>query len=388
MSVWRVVLVKELRDGLRDRRSLLSLLLFPLIGPLLVSVMLTQVVTRASSQHELTVPVAGRERAPGLVRHLEREGFRVVAAPADPMSAVREREADLVVLVDESYEERFRKGKPARLTIVVDAAREDAQIGTRRVRAALEGYGATVGALRLLAHGVNNELGHPLRVEELDLSTPEQRAAPFLGLVPLFVLLAAFMGGMYTATDATAGERERGSLEPLLLTPASRRDLVIGKWLAAVVFATTTVLLTLGCTVAALAQVPLERLGMAATLGAGDIARVALAIVPVTLVTCGLELFIASFARSFKEAQTYLSVVIFLPTLPALVFALEPMRMKAWMPFVPVLGQQALVAEIIRGEPTQPWSYVVLAAVCALGGVATVIGTSRLFSREGTVVGR
>ncbi|MSP24457.1 MAG: ABC transporter permease [Myxococcales bacterium] len=388
MSCWRVVLVKELRDGLRDRRSLLSLLLFPLVAPLLVSLMLTQVVQRATGKTQITVPVAGREYAPGLVSHLEREGFLVIPAPENTLAVVRENEADLVLVVRPEYAQRLRTGRPASLELVIDASREDAAQSVRRVRAAIDGYGATIGALRLLAHGVNNELGQPIKIEETDVSTPEKRAAPFMNLVPMFVMLAAFMGGMYTATDATAGERERGSLEPLLLTPARRFELVLGKWLAAVAFAVATVLLTLGCTVAALSQVPLHRFGMAATLGAADAARVAAAVVPLTLFTCGLELFIASFARSFKEAQTYLSAMVFLPMLPALLFALEPMRMKAWMPFIPVVGQQALVTAIIRGEPTQLWSYVALAAACALTGVLAVLATARLFSRESIVIGR
>ena len=385
---WWVVLKKELNDSVRDRRSGMSLLLFPLVGPLLVSLMLSQVVERATSDRRISLPVAGAERAPGLVQFLEGQGISVIAAPADPERAVRDRTAELVLVIGEDYAAKFRAGRPAHVELVIDDARDDAHATVRRVRAALQGYSQTVGSLRLLARGVSAELPQAIAIDDVDLSTPQSRAAVFLNFVPMFVLLAAFVGGMQTASDATAGERERGSLEPLLLTPVTRRALVMGKWLASIAFAAAAVFTTLVCTILALSRVPLHRFGMTATLDLQHALLVLCAIVPVTFFTCGLQLFVASFARTVKESQTYMSLLVFVPMLPAILLSLDPMKIKLWMTVVPIFGQQALLMSVIRGEHVAPLGFVLAALSASSLGLFFALATAMLFRRERIVYGR
>ncbi len=383
-----VVLRKELVDSVRDRRSLLSLLLFPLVGPLLVSLMLSQVVERATGERHISLPVAGADRAPGLVRYLEAQGISVAPAPPDADRAIRERSADVVLVVADDYAAKFRAERPAHVELVFDDARDDARNTVRRVRAALQGYAQTVGALRLLARGDPADMPQALAVDDVDLSTPESRSAVFLNFVPMFVLLAAFVGGMHTASDATAGERERGSLEPLLLTPVTRRALVMGKWLASIVFAAAAVSTTLVCTLAALGRVPLHRFGMTASIDAGHALLVWCAVAPVTLLTCGLQLFVASFARTVKESQTYMSLLVFAPMLPGILLSLDPMKTKLWMTVIPVFGQQAIIMSIIRGDPVPPLGFALAAVSSSLLGLFFALATAALFRRERIVYAR
>jgi sodium transport system permease protein len=388
MSSTLVVWYKELVDGLRDRRSLASMLLFPFTGPALVALMLSLVSEQLLVDREVTLAVVGREHAPGLVSFLERQGLRVIDAPADATEAVRRGDVDVVLIVPEDYGERFRSGRPVELDLVMDVSRNEAQLAVRRSQALLEAYGARIGALRLLAHGVSADLARPVTVHAIDLSTPKKRAALFLNLIPMFVLLSAFIGGMYLATDATAGERERGSLEPLLLTPVGRRALVVGKWLAAAVFSMVTTVLTLVCVLLALYLVPAERLGLTLELGVGD----ALAVIGVTLPLClcasAAQTLVASFARSFKEAQTYLSFMVFLPVLPAILFIAKPAKSALWMAAVPVLGQQVLVTDIIRGEIVPVDRYPIAALCCLVVALVLVELNARLLARETIVYGR
>ena len=388
MSPVLVVLLKEMRDGLRDRRALFSLLLFPLMGPILITVMLTQTASQLAPDGKQRLPVVGREHAPALIAFLEQRGIEVVDAPADPVAAVRDREVDAVLVIQPDFRERFADGKPATVELIVDDSRSDTHTAVRRVRATIQGYGSQVGTLRLLARGVSPDLAQPIAIDEVDLSTPKKRAAIFLNVIPMFVLLAVFIGGMYTATDSTAGERERGSLEPLLLNPVARRSLVLGKWLATVCFSIFTVLFTLGCTLIALGRVPLESFGLSLSIDATDVAWLVAVMLPLPLFVGGAQLLVASFARTFKEAQTYLSLMVFMPMLPALLTTISPIDTQAWMMAVPVLGQQVMLTDILRGEAPTVASLALATVSSLAAGYACILATAALFRREKVIYGR
>jgi sodium transport system permease protein len=388
MSVARVVFAKEMRDALRDRRALLSLLVFPFVGPLLVAGMLSTLVERATSERQVRLPIVGAEHAPALVRHLDEQGVVAAPAPSDPIGVVRRSEAEAVLVIPKDYGAALREGRTARVELVVDESRETAQASVRRVKAVIAGYGRTVGALRLLSRGLSPELVEAVAVDAVDLSTPEARGAVLLHFVPMFVLLAAFVGGMHLASDTTAGERERGSLEPLLLTPASRRGLAFGKWLAAFGFASTTVVLTLSATMLSLSRVPLHKFGMAASFTLEQGLFVLACVLPLASLVTALQVLVASFARTVKEAQVYLSLMMFLPMLPAPFLALTPMRTTWLVAATPVLGQQAMLGALLRGEAVEPLAMALSAGISfALAGLSVML-TARLFGSERIVYGR
>ncbi|MEM1033853.1 MAG: ABC transporter permease subunit [Myxococcota bacterium] len=388
MSPWWTVCRKELVDALRDRRALASMLLFPLVGPLLIAVTLNITTEQLGQNREVELPVVGEPHAPALMAFLVAQGVTIVPPPEDPLDAVRRGEVPLVLVVPDDYAERFRDGMPNTLQLIVDPSRTSGAGDRTRVRRLLEAYGKRLGLLRLAARGVDPRLGTPVVVQTVDVSTAAKRAAIFLNLLPMFVLLAAFIGGMYLATDATAGERERGSLEPLLLVPVSRTAIVLGKWLAATAFSAATVVLTLGLTLLALSTVPLEDIGLSFSIGVADVVGILVAVVPLSLAAPAAQVLIALFARSFKEAQTYLSLMVFVPTLPGVLFGIRPLEAQPWMYPVPVLGQQALLTDTIRGEPVPGYGY----ALAALGATALalilVAVAARMLRSERIVMGR
>lgn len=379
---------KEIVDSLRDRRSLFSLLMFPLMGPLLISVVLTQTAERMSGADGTKLPVVGRDNAPALVKFLEDRGVEIEPAPDDVEEVVRDREADAVLVIPDDYGARFRQAKPAPVELVVDDSRADASTTVRRVEALIDAYGRSVGTLRLLAHGTNPELMEPVKVQRVDLSTPKKRAAVFLNLIPMFVLIASFIGGMHTAMDATAGERERGSLEPLLITPIDRRALVMGKWLTTVLFSGFNVVFTLFGALLALSRVPTADMGMTLSLSPLDVVLVLMAVLPLSVFVGSVQLLVSSFARTIKEAQTYLSLMIFVPMLPGMLTMLTPMKTKLWMTLVPMLGQQQLLSDLIRGEPVMPLSFLLAGVSSLVLGLGCVVATAALFQRERIVYGR
>jgi sodium transport system permease protein len=204
----------------------------------------------------------------------------------------------------------------------------------------------------------------------------------------MFVLLSAFMGGMYVATDSTAGERERGSLEPLLINPAPRGALVVGKWLATAVLSTATVVLTLLVTLAVLSQVPMEAFGVRFSVTAQDVGWLVVIAIPIALLASAAQLCVATFARSYKEAQAYLSYMIFVPTLPGVLLSVVPLQSELWMAAVPIFGQQVLLIDVIRGEPLSVAGVLIAAAVATVCASLCLWATAALFRREQIIFGR
>jgi len=256
------------------------------------------------------------------------------------------------------------------------------------VRAALTQYGGLVGAQRLVARGVSPELLRPIRVEDKDLATPEKQAAMVLNVIPLFLVLAVFMGGLNVAIDVTAGERERGSLEPLLLNPVARLAVVLGKWTVTVIAAIAAAAVSVLAFYVIVHRVPLHELGVKARFEAPEIAKVTLALLPLALLASSLEMLVATYARSFKEAQTYTQLLTMAPMVPGMLLSFSPVKPQAWMMLVPVFGQDVMLTEVMRGEAV-PALWYALGAIGALALAAVALGvTTRLFGKETIVFGR
>ncbi|MBU8900256.1 ABC transporter permease [Corallococcus sp. M34] len=379
---------KELRDHFRDTRALGTAVLWPLLGPTVFLVMFNLMASWYRQDRPLELPVVGRARAPSLMAFLERYGAHLSEAPADYEERIRAGSLDAVLVVPEDYAQDFSAGHTASVHLVVDSSRNQARHTIERAHRLLQAYGQQLGGQRLSARGVVPELAVPVQVEELDLSTPERSAASVLNMVPLFLVLATFAGGMSLASDTMAGERERGSLEPLLLNPVPRGALVAGKWLATVSMACGAVLLSLVAYMLVVRRVPLEDLGLKARFDGPAALGMLAAVLPLALAASAVQMWVSTYARSYKEAQTYLSLLMVLPMLPGMVLALSPMQSQTWMFAVPVLGQELLAGEVMRGEWLGPVPFLLAALSSAVAAFVCLRFTTRLLSRERIIFGR
>lgn len=352
MSAMITVMLKELRDLSRDRRTLaLALLLGPLLYPALMLGIGKLVEMRAATQLEkpLEVSIVGAQHAPNLVAYLASQGIRSKTLPDDLDAAIRSQSEDVALVIDEDFAAQWRKGDPARIDIVQDSTRRDAEIPVARIRAALQGYSQQMGALRLLARGINPTVTRPLNIGSRDLATAEAKRGMLLSFIlPVLLLITAFIGGAYLILDATAGERERQSLEPLLATPASRGAIVSGKIAAACVIGLLTLLLTL-LSFKLSAQIST---GMARQLDVSFMAigKMLLILVPMLLIGTALLSFLAAAAKSMKEAQSHMTWLMLLPMLPGYVLMANPVKDKLWQLLVPFLAQNQMLLKVIRGE--------------------------------------
>lgn len=386
-----VVFRKEVVDNVRDRRTLASSLVYPLLGPVLLVVILVVAMRSFSERAEapLQLPVVGAEHAASLIVFLSQNGVEVQPAPEDPEAAVRSGEASVVLVVGEDYGAAFTAGRPAPLELLYDDTRPAAGVSIRRARGLLEAYGRQTASLRLLARGVDPQIIRPVAVLPRSLATAQGRGANFLGMAPYFIIFSIFLGGMYLAIDSTAGERERRSLEPLLTNPVPRWQLVLGKYGATLVFTAVAVVETLVGFAVVLNALPLEDyLGVRFHLGAGALVGIFLITVPMMLLAAALQIVIATFTRSFKEAQTYLSLLPLVPALPGLFLVFLPVETKLWMMAVPTFGQQLLIQRLMRGEGLDA-IHVVLSALVTLAAAGLLLALAmRLYRSERTVFGR
>jgi sodium transport system permease protein len=385
-----VVLRKELTDSSRDRRAILAILLGVLVGPAVIAFVVDRVAAREREAEDVRIPVVGAAHAPAFVDWLRAQhGVEIAGGPADPERAVRAGDEDLVLIVTEEFAERFRVSRSAVVRLVADSSRGDSAPRVARVRELLQRYGAETAALRLVAHGVSPQVAAPLRVEDVDVSTPQERAAPVLNLLGLFMLLSALSGGMQLATDSTAGERERGSLEPLLVNPARRGAIVAGKWLAATVASLLAVALTMGFCVLLLKQVLAPDMGVRVSLGAPQLVTMIVAALSLCPLAAALQATVGIYSRSFKEAQSYMGILMTLPVMAiGVMSAVFPLQNAPWMFGVPFLSQYLLVTRVIGGEiPAAAQVAIVLGVSMSLTALLLALMT-RLFRSERIVFGR
>jgi sodium transport system permease protein len=383
--IW-IITIKETVDNLRDRRSVTNALFSVLFNPILY-IFLFGFLNRSLSQQAerpLQLPIVGAENAPNMVQFLDQNNVDILPAPADPETAVREGEVDLVLVIPAEYAEAFGNGRPAPVRLLQDESSRNSGIAVNRAEGLLRAYSLRISSGRLLARGISPALLAAVPVESVDVSPNAQGGGGFaLNLLPVIMLTAAFFGGFYLAVDMTAGERERESLEPLLLNPVPRSAIVLGKYLAALAF---TILATTLATALfiGLLQIPAiqEFTAIRVRLTLGTVGTAVLLIIPVVIMAVAVEIFIASYARSVKEAQNYVQIVALFGFIPSLFLSVLPVRAQAWMNLIPTVSQLFLINKVARGEALDAVEVMVASGVTLLIGVVAVVAAIRLYSRE------
>lgn len=385
MSPSLVVYLKECRESLRDRRVLLNaLVLGPLIGPLLFLVIMRLVVGRELERAERALPVVviGAERAPELLGALRQMGLEQRPAVGDAELAVREQRIDLALRIGAGFAADWRAGRPAEVELIYDSSRREGGSDVERLRSMLETYSRRNGLLRLLARGLSPGIVSAVTVTARDQATPQARGALLFAMLPYMLVLTIFIGGMWLATDSTAGERERQSLEPLLINPVPRDRILLGKLLATASFSLASLFLGLLAFVVAGHFMPTERLGMSLALGPHFVLVALPVLAPLVLLICVAQILIAAFARSVREAQTYLGLAQLVPLIPSVILSLLPVKAQLWMYAVPLLGQQLTLMRLLRAEPVPMIALVLAALVTLLAALAVFELARRVYASE------
>jgi sodium transport system permease protein len=371
-----VVFKKEFKESLRDKRSLGLLALFTLMYPLLLGVLLHQWIDRATKPERegIVLAVIGGAQAPTLMAQLKQKNVTVRDTPPMDEAAIgdllRAHKAAAVLRLPGKYASDYAAMRPARIELWFDSSTE--QDGRRDVEDVLNAYGANIASARLLAHGVSPAALSPVQVQRYDTGTTAARSAGVIGGILGFLFFPAFICGLSAAVDSTAGERERRSLEVLMAQPVRTWELVAGKWLAAAALAVIGITLELMLAHAILSWMPLEEIGMSWRVGWGRLLLVCLASVPLSLFAAAMQIAVAMNARSFKEAQSVLSIVMLAPMLPGLAVSMLELKTASWMYLVPMLSNQTLLRETAKGGDIGLLPFVLTFLCSALAAWAAV----------------
>ncbi len=379
---------KEIVDIARDRRSALLTLTPAIAGPLFLVLMLQLVASQGDRTRELRLPIVGREHAPALVAFLLRQQVTLVPAPADYEERVRAGDLDVVLDIDPQFAADVASGKPGTVRLVYDRSRDRARSAIDRTEGLLRAFNREWGRARLLLRGVSPDVANPLNVDARDVATPQSAGSLVLFLVAYYGIFATLIGGMAMALDATAGERERASLEPLLATPARPIELAGGKWLAVAAFDGFVVVLTLIGFHLTLRFAPLPAIGIPFLFGTAELLRFIVVLLPLIALVAAALLYVGARGRTQKEAQANVSLILTLvaivPLLPMFLQRKDP----SWLPLVPVSGQYSLLTQALRGESLPSLDLALSWAVCITLAVAALLLFARLLSRESILAGK
>jgi sodium transport system permease protein len=388
-SVWhsiKVIFKKETKDGLRDWRAILMALMLPVMGPLMIIWMFSFIADVSTEPDRITIPVAGSDNAPGLISWLEQNGTTVKKAPKNPRTRVRDSSIKMALVIPDEYSKKIADGKPVTIELITNSEDPSLAPAVSKMTRLINTYGAQMGALRLLARGVNPEVAKPIVVKEVDASEGNAFKADLLLIVPLFVIMTAFFGSMMLAAELTTGERERGSIESLLLNPTSRPAIVLGKYFAAVAFSMAGLILTLAGCAGVLGYLPVEELGISIAFDRYTLMGLIATVLPLVFMVSALMLFISSLARSLKESQAVMSFVFIIPMIPVFMKNTGPVR--TWMYAMPSFSQQRLITDLLGGESPALIHYILSGSASLLFVFVAVWLTTRQFHKESFIFGR
>jgi sodium transport system permease protein len=380
----RIVLRKEMLDNIRDRRSLFnSLLLGPILFPMLFLGLSYFGVAMQQERIEqsLEIPVVGGEYAPNFIGFLEQQGVMVLPAPEDPETEVRQQTSLVVLRIPEDFAELWQKGIPAPIEIISESSRPESRTAMFRLNNLIQLYSRQIGIFRIQLRGVSPNLSTPIQIIDVDLATPQSRALLVMIFLPYILMLTAFTGAMHIAMDSTAGEKERASLEPLLINPIPRWQFMAGKMLATTLFSFVSLALTLISFKLVLPFMPIDQLGLDLTVTIKVVLQVLLVISPVTLLAGAMLTMFASFAKSYKEAQSYMGLIILIPIIPSMLFMANPLKPETSMMWAPIFSQNLMIGEILRGESVQAsWFLLSMSGTLILALILALIAAS-LYNR-------
>jgi sodium transport system permease protein len=379
-----IVYLKELHESVRDRRVLLNaLLLGPLMGPVFFLIILRLAIAHEVEQAEKPLPVVviGAERAPNLLNVLKQAGIEVLPPVTQPEAAISAEQRDLILRIPADYAEDWRAGRPAQVELFYDSSRREAGSQIARLRNVLNAYSQQQSAMRIIARGISPAILHPVVIADRDQATPQARGAMVFAMLPYFLVLTAFMGGMFLAIDATAGERERHSLEPLFINPVSTASVLLGKLAAICTFSLVSVVIGLSAFAIAGYYLPAD-LQTTVVLDVHFALMALPLMLPLVLLIAIVQTLVTAYSKNFREAQTWLGLIQLIPMIPSILLTILPFKPQLWTFAIPLLGQQLAFMRLLRGESVTWLQGGMCTVATLLSVVALFYVAKRIYASE------
>lgn len=371
------LLRKELMDAIRDKRSVIAGLYYAIFVPILMAVMMMVIIDKLTSPEDFKITINNSSAAADLVVYLDNQGIR--------HSSDKTETKAIELTIGASYAEQMRLAEPAEVILIADGSEENLQSAIRRTERALQRYSAEMASLRLIARGINPIIMNSLNVKMQDQATTESKGGQLIAMIILVILLSVFVSGMNLAIDTSAGERERNSLALLLSHPISLRQLVVSKVCAVSVFGMLGLVLVLIVSKFVYPMVPWQELGFNVDININFMMAALIAGAFVAVLAASMQLFVSFMAKSFKEAQTYITFVMFVPMILSYAvtfdFATDELR------WTPVTGQLQALIDVMKGKEIPLLQLAVSCLSTLLISIALMLGMERLLKSEKIVFG-
>ncbi|WP_440055805.1 ABC transporter permease [Pseudoalteromonas sp. T1lg65] len=371
-----VLFKKEVLDASRDKRSVMAGLYYCIGAPILMCLLFTVMFKQMASPDSLEITITNADNAPNLVKFLNVKDIK---------HGNSDETKDIELLISEDYQKNMAEGRSATITLIADKSEQKLRISIERLEGALRQYNSEVAALRLVTRGIDPSLTQAIDLQVHDQATPTSKGGFALGIATLSIIIALFYAAMNLAIDTSAGERERNSLSLLLSHPISTSHIVLAKVGAIAGFSIFGLVLTVIVSMFSYDMVPWEMVGFTVTIGPKFIIFAVLIGLPIALMSASLLVFISFLAKSFKEAQSYVAMALFLPVMlsMATTYDIAPEVMQ-WLP---IAAQQNAMIEVLKGNEI-PLVPVLLASSITLGifGILTYL-TSKMLKSEKVVFG-
>jgi sodium transport system permease protein len=370
---------KEISDAMRDRRTLMmvlasSLLLVPLLL-FVFSTVMSQVESQAVDRSVLAVNM---KDAPSLENYILRQGYQIKQAPADYEEKSRNKELTKpVLIVADNFEENLAQLKKVELEIAYDTSNRQAEMGLRPLRTLLNGYVQERSGLALMMRGVSAEVLQAVEVKERHISRPDERRVTITGMLPMVLIMAIVMGGMFAAIDSTAGERERGSLEPLMMNPVSGLQLAIGKTAAVASVSVLIVILTVSSFFPAQSLIANEALRAEFQFAWKDALAFLVVLIPLAAALSALQVALSLTCKTFKEANVRNQLLSLVVSFMPMFFLLNPGKEPAWLGWVPIMAQTQMMNQVLKGELVSSNAIAIALSVCCVIVAVSLLFVSR-----------
>lgn len=374
-----IIAAKELIDALRDRRTILMVMLVTLFGMPFMMVVMSESANRYETQFEKKqIWVAGLEHAPLLQNYIERQGYRISPAPADYESQLQTKTLiDPVLVISADFEAKLANGERPTVYIVMDVANQDSQSGVVPLKRLMQGFGMELAGLNLAMRGVSPDILNVVNVRERHLSRTLDSGAQLKGALSMMLMLTMVSAGLYAAIDTSAGERERGSLEPLMMNPVSSWSFTIGKWMAVGALTMLVVIFSVLSIYPASFLIRNENMRIMLQFSHTELILLILVLLPLGLAVTAAQIAIAINGKSHKEAQARCTVLVVAAPLISMISLFKQGADPVWFKWVPLLSQNQLMGKILNNEVVRALDMLAPVLSCTLITVAALWYVSR-----------
>lgn len=381
MSMFKGLVTKEFREAFRDKRALMAAGFGIVMGPIIVAAVMMFQIDEATSVKNSYVTFVGAEHAPQLISALNARKILSIDEVGDE-EAQKWTKRDITLTIPDNFSENMAQAKP--VTVVLNADYSQKNIGTvlRRIERTVESYSGQVGSMRLLMRGIDPRVAQPITLQVQNTATPEAKSGIIMGMVAMFIMTSLFTASMTASIDTSAGERERHSLELILCQPISTVKVVLSKVVCVSTYGAIASILTMLAMTFTMTMLPLEKIGISITVDPLTMIIIAIMVLPLAYLAGIAQLFFAYQAKTFKEAQSYLSMILILPMLVPMAIMIMPHKPE-WLNNLPLAGHSIIMEELFKGKALDVVAFAATNAfTIAIAVVMTVLLARSLRSEK------